>query len=231
MKICQYCNREIPDTSVKCRYCKRRTDSLGKGKNNLFRIQKIAALLAVSLVLIGSILIFIRGNSDTAHYINRTDKIRISHPKDWKVFDSSNYYPVFKFLRQKVKSEVSDFRLVCAFSCTKSFKNLSPLIIVAAQPIPDKIIALSPKGLQRFLIEAIREDSNVTEYPVIIEIEGKDFVRYATTSSKWDIEWEYIYYHIIRGNRLYLISLSTRADLADNYKLVLRSMLESLKFL
>lgn len=226
MKRCPHCNMELPDTALKCRYCKQ---LVSRGKKYAVvsashrRFKKIIFIILITFIL-AAIIYYSQGIHGEC-YSNNTFGIKIRHPKEWKVFDINTYYYVYKGLSSTVIPDNSDIRLICAFSCSKDLKKLNPLITVSAQPIANDLKDLPAEELLKLMEQGLKmsppsHTKRIKEHPSVYTIGDKKFARYTTTSTAEGAEWENIYYYFIKDTKLYIICLSSKADTIDMYRKV-----------
>jgi hypothetical protein len=235
MKICPYCKKQLHDSAVRCLYCKKaisdvgETDIRAEGRRKIRNIS-IFILIALSL----AVAIYIKANPSGKYYINRTHKVKIWYPKGWDVFDLNRYYYIYKGLSSALVPEDSDIRLICAFSCSKDFQELDPLITVTVQPVEVDLKDMPAEELikrisQRLKFAPADQKWTVKEHPSAIEIRGKKFVYYATAVAAGDRDWENAYLYFIDDEKLYTISLSSKPDTIDMYRPALNDIAGSIK--
>jgi len=228
--ICPYCKNKIANSALRCRYC-RHTIKIPKVDKGFYRRLHFILLSIICLSAV-IFVIFWRANQNKNVYSNSTYGIAISYPDKWQIIDSDHHYDLYRSLKKNTGTKEYPVSLICAFTLNVTQKVLNPLITIASESIRTELSELSTEDFQWILGHNMQqyEGNDITEYPVIIDIAGKQFIRYSTTVNKWELEWENVYYYIRCDDKLYTITCSAKQGNKDYYDNLLYNMLRDFKF-
>ena len=237
MKKCPYCGKDLQDPAVRCLYCKKSIGHVGEGEIRAAGRKKIRnIILAILAIAVSIAVIYAKANPSGRYYINSTYKIKVWYPRGWDVIDLNRYYYIYKGLSSAITPEDSDIRLICAFSCSKDFQELDPLITLIVQPVSAELRNLPAEDLRIFIDRGVLSapadnGRGGKELPSIITIKRKRFVSYTASTIADGVKWKNIYLYFVEGEKLYTICLSSRIDAIDSYKPALDDIAGSIKIL
>lgn len=228
--ICPYCRNRIADSALRCRHCRHTIKIAKANKRFYYKLKYIVLCLVCASAAI--FVIFWCAKQNKNFYSNNTYGIVISYPNKWQIIDSNHHYDLYRSLKKDIGTKDHPVNLICAFTLNVTLKVLNPLITIASESMHTELSKLSVEDFQKILDYNIQQynNDNVTEYPNIINIGDKQFIRYSTTVNKWELEWENVYYYIRYDDKLYTITCSAKKGGKDYYDNLLYNMLMDFKF-